>query len=192
MYTSKANTTCLSPTTLYFTFLHGAGLSLWFPLKLKNMLSLENPLIIIFPINQTQRNLKNSLQWTTTPKHTNFVEVSFYHWVKDCTISRLRVTCFCLTNHRLVNSNVPSTYPKWSHGNMEHKKKLRGMYSTKARSEENTQLKPASGCLQRKKSWSSQGPLLVLHRPQVTARGYLLQFCDAHGIRLAQERIASF
>lgn len=47
-----------------------------------------------------------------------------------------------MTNHRLANSK-PNTYPNWSHGNNEHKNKLRGMYSMKARSEGNTELKTA-------------------------------------------------
>lgn len=57
----------------------------------------------------------------------------------------------------------------------------------KARSEGNTELKTASECLQRKKSHDPHKGhcwFCTVRIPRV----YLLQFCDAHGVKLAQER----
>lgn len=121
---------------------------------------------------------------------------------------------FHLTNRCLFagwSTQQPNTYSNWSYGsscpvNKEHKNKLRGMYSTKGRWEE----KQTYGwkhrtedckCMHSEEGrpWSSWGQLVALHwdsctdcRAQVKrARTYLLRFCDAHGIKLVQERTVS-
>lgn len=154
------------------------------------MLSLYNSLIIIFPINQTEELKEEQSSVNHHPNTHTFCESFILPLSKRLQCIKFKSYLFLFDQPQFGKLNTQT-------GPMARR-------SIKTSWEECTAWKQGqrkvqnwrlpSGCLQRK---NTHDPLMratggFAQARVIIPRVYLLQFCDAHGIKLVQERTSSF